>query len=125
MTQQTFPTLPALGAPLDGGTFAGLTTKKDGTHHAVVLLPEQAKRLTWKKAMNWAKKQGAELPSRPVAALLFANAKDQLKPTWHWTSEENDASYAWHCFFGHGTQTFDHKSYGGGAVAVRLIPLTA
>ena len=125
MTNQTFSTLPALGAQLDGGTFIGITTKKDGTHHAVVLLSEQAEGLTWKKAMNWAAKQGGELPSRPVAALLFANAKEQLKPCWHWTSEEYDASYAWDCYFGYGNQFSHHKSYEGGAVAVRLIPLTA
>ena len=116
--------LPPLGGPLDGGTFAGLTTKKDGTHCAVVLLPEQAEGLTWKKAMNWAVKQGGELPSRPVAALLFANAKSQLKPKWHWTSDEEDASFAWLCQFSLGHQYDVHKSYEGSAVAVRLIHLT-
>ena len=121
----SFSNLPTLGADLDGGTFAGLTTRKDGTHCAVVLLPEQSEKLTWKKAMNLAEKLGAELPSRPVAALLFANVKSLLKPTWHWTSEEDDASYAWNCGFLNGYQYGNRKSYEGGAVAVRLIPLTA
>jgi len=117
-------TLPALGAALHGGIFAGLTTRKDGTHCAVVLLPDQGTDLTWKKACNWAQKLEAELPSRPVAALLFANVKDQLRPKWHWTSEGYDASYAWSCHFGFGHQFSYHKSYEGAAVAVRLIPLT-
>ncbi len=117
--------LPAIGTTLDGGTFVGVTTKEDGTHCAVVLLPDQADGVTWKKAVNWATKQDGELPSRPVAALLFANAKDKLKPTWHWTSDECDASYAWHCYFDYGYQYHDRKSYEGSAVAVRLIPLTA
>ncbi len=121
----TLASLPAMGADLDGGIFAGLTTQKDGTHCAVVLLPEQGEKLTWKKAMNWAKKLGAELPSRPVAALLFANVKTQLRPVWHWTGEEDDASYAWSCGFDDGYQGNDRKSYEGSAVAVRLIPLTA
>lgn len=123
----TIATLPALGATLEGGTFAGITTRKDGTHHAVVLLPEQATDITWKKATAWAEALGAELPSRPVAALLFANARDKLQPRWHWTSEthEHDASYAWYCFFYDGDQGNDHKSSEGCAVAVRLIPLTA
>ena len=125
MTKQTFSTLPALGAPLDGGIFVGVITRKDGTHCAVVLLPENGTKLTWKKAMNWAENQGGELPSRPVAALIFANAKEQLKPSWHWTNEEYDASYAWYCYFIIGHQGSNHKSYEGGAVAVRLIPLTA
>jgi hypothetical protein len=123
-TTLTLSSLPNLGAPLDGGTFAGITTKSDGTHCAVVLLPEQGEKLTWKKAMNWAAKQGGELPSRPVAALLFANAKSQLKPKWHWTSEEEDASYAWHCYFSFGIQSTILKSDEGSAVAVRLIHLT-
>ena len=117
--------LPPLGAELEGGIFAGVTTKKDGTHCAVTLLPEQGEKLTWKKAMNWAAKQGGELPSRPVAALLFANVKSQLKPMWHWTSEEDDASFAWVCHFSYGFQLINRKSYGGSAVAVRLIPLVA
>lgn len=79
-------TLPALGAALHGGIFAGLTTRKDGSHCAVVLLPDQVASITWKKAVNWAQKLEAELPSRPVAALLFANVKDRLRPAWHWTS---------------------------------------
>ena len=118
-------TLPALGAALHGGTFAGVITRKDGTHCAVILLPDQGTDLTWKKACNWAQKLEAELPSRPVAALLFANVKGQLRPKWHWTSVSYDASYAWYCGFDDGYQDSNgHKSYEGAAVAVRLIPLT-
>ena len=115
--------LPALGQPLDGGTFAGLTTKPDGTHCAVVLLPDNGTDLTWAKAKTWAKKQGGELPSRPVAALLFANVKANLKPKWHWTSDECNASYAWLCTLGYGYQSYDRKSFEGSAVAVRYIKI--
>ena len=127
MTTKTtsITTLPALGADLDGGTFAGLTTRPDGTHCAVVLLPSLGEDLTWAKAKAWAKKQGGELPSRPVAALLFANVKPSLSPRWHWTTDEYDGSCAWHCYFHYGDQSYYHKSYEGSAVAVRLIPLTA
>lgn len=117
--------LPILGQPLEGGTFAGLTTRKDGTHCAVVLLPGFKEDVNWNDAKAWAAEQGGELPSRPVAALLFANVKDQLKPYWHWTNDEMNASYAWYCIFTNGHQYDDHKSYDGSAVAVRLIPLTA
>ena len=118
-----FSDLPALGADFEGGKFAGLTTRKDGTHAAVILLPHVATELTWKKAMTWAKKLNAELPSRPVASLLFANLKSDLRPQWHWTSEEFDASYAWLCGFGDGLTNDILKSYEGSAVAVRLVPL--
>ena len=119
-----FSDLPKIGTALHGGIFAGLTTKKNGTHCAVILLPDQGTDLTWKKACNWAQKLEAELPSRPVAALLFTNVKDQLRPKWHWTSEPDGASCAWGCYFGSGYQIGGRKSFVGAAVAVRLIPLT-
>ena len=115
--------LPPIGKSLDGGTFAGLTTKPDGTHCAVVLLPGGGTNLTWKKAKTWAEEQGGELPSRPVAALLFANVKASLQLGWHWTSDEYDASFAWGCHFSHGDQRYDRKSYEGSAVAVRYIKI--
>ena len=115
--------LPAIGQPLDGGTFAGLTTKPDGAHCAVVLLPDNGTDLTWAKAKAWAKEQGGELPSRPVAALLFANVKASLQPRWQWTSDEYDASFAWLCYFGNGGQIFSLKSFEGSAVAVRYIKI--
>jgi len=118
-----FTDLPAISADLEGGTFVGLTTKPDGTHCAVILLPVDGTDLTWAKAKAWAKKQGGELPSRPVAALLFANVKASLQPRWHWTSDEFNASYAWHCYFNYGYQDFSHKSYEGSAVAVRYIKI--
>jgi len=117
--------LPALGASLDGGTFAGLTTKPDGTHCAVVLLPGHGTDLDWAAAKAWTKEQGGELPTRPVAALLFANIKVKLEPEWHWTADEYDASCAWGCRFYDGNQNYTRKSYEGSAVAVRLIPLSA
>tara|TARA_Y100001972_G_scaffold103866_1_gene130466 strand:+ start:166 stop:585 length:420 start_codon:yes stop_codon:yes gene_type:complete len=125
--------LPALGAPLAGGTFAGVITQKDGQHVAVVLLPAQAEDVAWQAAMDWATEQGGQLPTRPMAALLFANVKPQLRERWHWTNEtldlgdddDDDASCAWICDFYYGGQSYDHKSYEGCAVAVRCIPLSA
>ena len=81
--------------------------------------------------MKWAEEAGGALPTRPVAALLYANAKDQFDPTWYWTSDtldqdtgdEDDASFAWYCYFYYGYQYYDHKSAEGAAVAVRVIPL--
>lgn len=130
----SFSALPSMGSEFAGGTFRGITTLKDGTHCAVILLPNKAQeRMPWKKAMGWAEGTGGQLPSRQVAALLYANAKDQFEKTWYWTSEtldadtgdEDDASYAWSCLFSDGDQYFTHKNLEGSAVAVRLIPLIA
>ena len=71
-----------------------------------------------------AEKLKAELPTRPVAALLFANAKAQFESDWHWTSEAYDSSYAWYQGFIYGIQISFSKSFEARARAVRLIQLT-
>jgi hypothetical protein len=120
-----FAALPALGASFEGGIFCGITTGKDGTHSAVVLLLDTTGEKSWKDATAWAAEVDGELPTRTVAALLFANAKDQFEEEWHWTSEEFNASFAWYCNFISGNQGSTRKSYEGCARAVRLIQLTA
>jgi hypothetical protein len=119
-----FKDLPKLGEQLDGGIFAGLTTKPDGTHCAVVLLPDEGYDLNGHEVKTWATEQGGVLPSRPVAALLVSTVKDQLRPAWHWTADELETSRAWLCNFDNGCQDNHRKSYVGSAVAVRLIPIT-
>jgi len=115
--------LPALGQPIEGGIFAGITTTKDGKHCAVILLDDKpGSRLTWDGAMKWAEALKAALPTRPVAALLFANVGDKFTKDWHWTCEE-DGSCAWYQNFSYGSQDNNHKSYEGRARAVRLIQL--
>lgn len=119
--------LPTLGAPLDSGIFVGVITQPDGTHSAVTLLPDRAEDLTWQAAKDWAAGLNAQLPTRPMVALIFANTQDRPQERWHWTSEEvkDYASYAWDCYFGNGSQNYGRKSYAGSAVAVRLIHVTA
>jgi len=126
-TTTSLAALPALRAPFAGGIFAGITTAKDGTHHAVALLPDQGSNLDWPAATKWAEALGATLPTRPVAAMLFANLEDQLRPRQHWTNEqvEDDASCVWDCDFFDGDQYSCLKSLEGSAVAVRLIPLNS
>jgi hypothetical protein len=117
--------LPAIGQPLDAGILVGLTTTSDGKHSAVVLLPDMPTGpLQWLQAMNWAASVDGTLPTRPVAAMLFANAKTHFDNDWHWTCEL-DGSYAWTQNFDDGSQDSSLKSYGGRARAVRLIQLTA
>lgn len=122
-TSLTLSQLPALGEPLEGGAFAGIVTMPDGKHVAVVLLPERGEDLDHPAAVAWAQERGGQLPTRPIAALLFTNVKALLQPEWHWCLETEGSSYAWDCDFGDGGQCTDHKSFDGPAVAVRLIPL--
>jgi hypothetical protein len=113
-----FVDLPPIKTEWMGGLFAGIHTKKDGTHCAVVKLSITLKQ-TWKQAM--AIKEG-ELPSKAVAALVVANL--EIESGWYWTGEEFDASAAWY-FGSDGDTSIGSKSAAGGALAVRLIPITA
>lgn len=120
--------LPTLGTTFNGGIYAGITTGKDGAPYALVLLPHKpVGDLSWQEAMDWAKGALVEgdLPTRPEAALLFANVRDHLVKAWHWTNEtdEDDASCAWFCYFGSGGQFYLRKSASGAAVAVRRLAL--
>jgi hypothetical protein len=87
-------TLPALE---DGEKYAGLILNEDGSpsHHVVLLDGDTS--LTWKKAVEWAKKQGGELPTRREQSLLFANCGAEFKRDWYWSGEQRaeDADYAW------------------------------
>jgi hypothetical protein len=119
-------TLPAIGQPVAGGMYAGVTTGSDGAPYALILLADKpAKALTWSAARKWAIDLQADLPTRPEAALLFALLKPQFEATWHWTSETHasDSSYAWNQYFTNGSQFHHHKSYAGRARAVRRLPL--
>jgi hypothetical protein len=117
--------LPALKQPLEGGIFCGVITLPDGKHYAVVKLDTKPpKRLTWKKALEWAREVGGRLPSRAIAALLFSVAKDLFEPDWYWTDEPEGDRYAWYCGFDDGGQIYLRQGDVGRAVAVRLIPLS-
>lgn len=114
----------AIGAPLEGGSFQGILTLPSGAHAAVVLLADKpGEELTWADAKKWAESIGGELPARPAAAMLFANAKDQFEAEWHWTSEAYGGSVAWIQGFGYGYQGTGHVGFSHCARAVRMIPL--
>ncbi len=124
MNEISLDKLPPLGEPLAGGAFAGIVTQPDGAHVAVVLLPERCRDLSHSAAAAWAREMGGQLPTRPIAALLFANAKHMPLPhRWHWCLETEGASYAWICNILNGAQYGALKSFEGSAVAVRLIPV--
>lgn len=130
MTTATTSTihLPAASIELHPGErYAGPVLDEAGQikHHLVLLPARPEQRLSWQDAMAWAEGIGAQLPDRQEQALLFANCKPHLKPVWHWSCQEDeeDASYAWLCYFYYGDQFSTHKRFEGSAVAVRrLIP---
>ena len=123
-TQTLRDELPTIGSQIAGGTYAGITTGKDGAPYALILLDDKpTERLTWRKAINWAEKLDAELPTRVEGALLYANLKDSFEPEAHWTSESFDSSCAWYQYFNYGFQASYHKCIKFRARAVRRLPI--
>lgn len=124
MPTPTLPSLPALGTPLAGGLYAGITTGTDGAAYALILLADKpSKRLDWPAAMAWAAGLQATLPTRPEGALLYANLGDHFERTWHWLGEQDSAGNAWDQGFSDGLQNGNYKSYEARARAVRRLPL--
>lgn len=118
----TVDTLPRVGAPFCGGTFVGITTTREGEHVAAVLLPG-SNVCDWRMAEAWAASSGGQLPSRTVAAMIYANLPGHLQPRCYWTQEQYDALYACVCGFDNGNQLSLAKGENCVAVAVILIPL--
>lgn len=114
-------TLPALA---EGEHLAGLIVDGGKPSHWVVLLPGDTS-TTWKKAVEWAAKQGGELPTRREQSLLFANCGAEFKRDWYWSGEQRAgaADYAWGQGFGNGGQDCDYVSGRYRARAVRRVAI--
>lgn len=140
MTTTTFAAIAALalGAPLATGTFAGVITVADGRHAAVVLLGDQqtTEHLNWADAKVWADSVGGTLPTRAVAAMLFANRPAEFSPLWYWTNDTpaDDARdradrdytpYAWSCYFLLGNSGYNDRNSLAAACAVQLLSIEA
>jgi len=126
--QTTHHVFPEIDIELQPGElYAGPVLGASGhlMHHLVVMAQRPTDDLAWQAAMDWAQRIGGALPTRQELSLIFANCKPHLKPEWHWSSEvhESDAPYAWYCYFSNGYINYNHKSYLGSAVAVRLITI--
>lgn len=120
--------IPATTIELQPGEhYAGIVLGADGhaTHHLVLLPARPVADLNWAGAKAWAASVGGELPNRQEQALLYANCKPHLQPSWHWSCQEceEDASWAWGCYFDDGYQNYRESSSAGSAVAVRRLPL--
>src|SRR5574343_1450960 len=100
-------TLPELAA---GEYNAGLILKEDGTpDYWLIGLPGELEAARWDSAMDWAKEQGGDLPTRRELNLLRANARKEFKDDWYW-SNEFVSGLAWSQDFGDGGQYFRHRS---------------
>ena len=121
---------PRIGEPWPkyGGTYAGLSRGEDGEPdgHIVLLDARPEKNLKFDDAWKWAEalSDGARLPRRFEAALLYANLRDKIDTTgWYWTGTQSSAGSAWVQYFYLGLQHFRSKDFEGRAVAVRRLVL--
>ena len=114
-TQQT--TIPTLA---EGERYIGGIVAADGTTTHIILLPGSFQG-TWKKSMNWAAKQGGDLPNRVEQALLYATAKEEFEPSWYWSNTESASGYAWFQYFSTGRQLNGREYDGLRARAVRRL----
>ena len=121
---------PAIGQPWpgQGGVYAGITRGEDGQPDAhLILCPTvPGKKLTWKKALNWAKAiehdghADYHVPTRTESALLYANLRDDLDTSaWFWTSTQSSADYFFYQDFDDGIQVYGGKKYEARVRAVR------
>ena len=109
----------------EGEHYAGIILGKEpGTSHHLILLPHEPEdEMNWTNALKWATSVGGELPTRREHSLLFANLKDQFKPTGYWSSEQpaENADYAWMQYFNNGYQSYYRKDNEWRARAVRRL----
>jgi hypothetical protein len=121
--------IPAIGQPWPGcaGVYAGVSRGEDGAPdaHLVLLDVLPGASLDWSAAMAWSEGlgDGARLPTRFEAALLYAHLRDEFrKDDWYWTSTQYSESGAWYQDLYYGYQYYDVKKYEAHARAVRRFP---
>jgi hypothetical protein len=122
--RSTIPLIADIPELRDGEKYVGAVISADGTRkHHIILLPGSMEEIKWQQAMEWAAKNGGELPDRVESALLFATMKDEFEPSWYWTREQPTSypDYAWDHYFGDGIQGSNPKSFEGRARAVRRV----
>lgn len=106
----------------DGEVYAGIVIGKNGADdHHLILLPGEVGDVNWTAAKAWAAEQGGELPTRREQSLLYANASEEFKRDWYWSSEEDGSGWAWCQGFYYGNQYDYYKDDSLRARAVRRL----
>jgi len=117
MNQITKPTLN------EGETYLCTYVNTDGSITHTILMPESKVDINWQDAMDWAKEQGGDLPTRAELILLYENHSDKFEERAYWSNTQH-ASYsslAWYQYFDGGYQHYDSEFYELRARAVRRL----
>lgn len=108
-TEPTRFTQPEIKA---GEIYVGAIVNPDGTGNHIILLDGDNDDADWNAQMEWAKSLGGDLPDRVEQALLFKHHKDQFQEDWYWSNTlHEDTRFAWHQYFGIGSQ-LSYVTYG-------------
>ena len=109
----------------DGEIYIGAIGDKNGDAYHLILLPGDKDCTTWKKAMNWAKKAGGDLPNRIEQSMLWANHRDQFQKDWYWSNEQHhsESGWAWYQGFDYGCQSYGTRLNELRARAVRRLAI--
>ena len=123
---QGLQTPPPIGSPWLGGVYAGISRGDDDQPdgHIILLNDKPSNKLNWNQASSWAELlgDGARLPSKAEAALIFANLPNQFTSSdCYWTCQQVQVGQAWVQYFSVGYQdTYDQTSEHE-ATAIRRI----
>jgi len=115
--------------PAHGGIYAGIAAPDadQPERHVVLLTDKPPKAMNHKQATEWAASlgNGARLPTRFEAALIYANLRDKVedKSEWYWTSTPYSDGNVWVQGLHRGYQGGSRKGSKLLAGAVRCIPL--
>ena len=117
MTQIT--NLPELA---EGERYIGAIVSAEGIATHIILLPGVT-RASWQAAKEWAASIGGDLPNRLEQSLMFATAKEEFEPKYHWSNEQHasGSDYAWYADFFNGFQSVSLVTAGLRARAVRRL----
>lgn len=109
------------------GQYAGIVQGEGGEpDYHLFLLPGEAERVNWIRAMEWAAKRGAALPNLREQALLRTKLPLEFNTRRRYWSREPftpTSSHARGTNFRQGDQFIFHKSYRGSSRAVRRVPI--
>jgi hypothetical protein len=128
-TETTLPpftaaALPAIGAEVAGGKFAGVTLF-NGERYGLIVLPADGEERSHAEAVAWAKAQGGELMTRIDAVVAYENLRDEFEADWYWLAETHPkyADCAWLQYFLYGSQLSTRKSDVFRCRAVRRVAI--
>ena len=97
----------------------------DGRVVHTILMPGESKDLKHQDAMDWAKKQGGDLPDRVEQAMLFRDHRKLFQQRAYWSNTTNAdfSGSAWGQYFSYGGQSYWGKDRKLLARAVRRVAI--